>query len=261
MLRRICGTPAVRSFPALRFQSTSGSEMRNKFIKHHNFSKCDGVDTYVQTRRDELNWNELEQFDGYSETVLRPANPSSLNSATFADHLNHRIPFRDKAFEATYEHYGRAADLLEKLEDDILHPRFHEYIKKAKQCGEDLAAAIDAEYGALHPTFKLYWDLVPVSQFHQLQDWITRVQMRRKDVLQQLSPEYVKTIESLKSTAEMFKERLKKLELAVANDQLVFLDKSQFTEEELLVINQKVTYFRNMRKHGQSWNYGEYHHH
>ena len=221
--------------------------IRRMDTERHNAHK----DEYVKTLIDEEHWNDHEQFSGYSESVLAKFHstmvPPPSDKMPFPIHCDER----EDAFRITYEHYGAAADLLEKVEGDILHPRFHDYLEQAEKHGKDLEKVLNERYPKLHPSYKVLWDTLPVSQFHQLEDWITSLQKRRAKILKELSPEYVEKLGKLKTTAEHHMSRLRRLELAVVEDQNYFINKEQFNEEELMVIRQKVTYYRKMRAFGR----------
>nr|CCC92847.1 conserved hypothetical protein [Trypanosoma congolense IL3000] len=230
------------------------SDQFHRYLHNPHIVQPDGIDSLPRTKGDQQQWLNVEQWDGYSDTYLQQHMQYPPTNEHPNTHLNFTHKLLNKCLRSCYELYGTLADDLQKLHEDPLHPRFHHMIARIKKDREKIAEEIDQVYANLHPTMKTVYDAYLVRRYYQLGDWVEHVEQKRHDILCRLSPEYVQQAARMRGVTAHFISRLKQLESAFTQNPLLgLLDDSleqQYTHDELAMLRQKATYFRNMRQFG-----------
>lgn len=241
-----------------RYQS---SDQYHNFLKSNRVVQSEGTDPFHRVKQDQQMYNNTEQWEGYSQAYLKrwmQYTPTNQRQ----DVLEHKNKDINEILALVWKHYGEAADVLEILEDDLLHPQFHAFMEKAKVGLKDLESSIDSIYADAHPTIKTVIDAWMVRRLYALTDWIALLEKRRAQLIQDLSPEYIELQSKLKAVAERHIWRLQKLGQALTDNPAMFLEGSDFTsrglsEYEMASIKQRMTYFKKFERFSQAINIGE----
>ncbi|KAK7198304.1 hypothetical protein NESM_000788000 [Novymonas esmeraldas] len=234
------------------------SDQFHRFLHNPHVVQPDGVDGLPRVKGDQQQWLNTEQWAGYSDTYLRrhmqyPATMELNNPA-----LNARHDLLYECLGLMHSLYSSLAADLHELHDDPLHPHFHRRIARIKRDREQIAAALDKNYAALHPTVKTVYDAFLVRRYYHLADWIVHVERKRDRLLHDLSPAMMAQMTTMRGLAAQFLQRLRVLEHALYEDPLMgLLEKDgtavdHYTADELAILRQKATYFRKMRHFGSN---------
>jgi hypothetical protein len=255
-MRRITlSTSSVSStalFTSMRFQGWSGHISGNNLNKP-SVKQSDGVDDIVRVKAEQQRWLDVEQWSGYSDTYLsqnarfRPQYEIAGNPGT-----SFSIKVIEEICIIVYEIYGEAADILEELESNPLHPNFKEMLETAKSRRKKLEQKLDEMYAGAHPTVKTLYDAMLVKRWQTLEDWMELVQRNRQETINKLTPEWIEELEKRKGIAEEFKTRLKHLGMAMEASPVAFLEGSGFNEEEMVMIQRRKQFFRKATDFGKS---------
>lgn len=236
---------------AHRRQST---DQFHRYLNNPHIVQPDGLDSLPRTKGDQQQWLNTEQWDGYSATYLK----RHMQYPATQEHTNPQItPRHDDLYAClglVYELYGSLADELQVLHDNPLHPRFHQRLARVRRDREKIAEVLDKCYADLHPTMKTVYDAFLVRRYYHLDDWATYVERKRADILERLSPEYIAQVEKMKGLSEDFIRHLKLMETVFQRSptmgMLTPAQEEQYTEKELVILKQKVNYYRNMKQFG-----------
>lgn len=246
-------------------QRPQATDQFHRYLHNPQIIQPDGVDTLPRTKGDQQQWLNTEQWDGYSDTYLR----RHMQYPPTNEHPNVQLNFSHtlllKCLRICYECYGPLADELQTLQDDPLHPRFHEKIAHVRKEREKIATELDRVYADLHPTVKSVYDAYLVRRYYHLADWVTHVEQKRHDLLCRLSPEYIRRAKRARGVAAHFIDRLQRLEAAFTQNPTLGLLEDEgdgrYTQDELVMLRQKAAYFRNMRQLGASQQDADVHTH
>lgn len=234
-----------------RFQS---SDQFHRFLHNPHIVQPDGLDSLSRTKGDQQQWLNTEQWDGYSDTYLKRHMQYGATAEHPNSHFNYRHDILYNCLSMVYELYGVLADELEQLHDNPLHSHFHAKIKVIEKDREKIATALDEIYPSLHPTVKTVYDAYLVKRYYFLEDWIKYVERKREKILERFSPEYVEQMEKTHQCGERFMDRLKCIESMLYNNPVLGLLPSnqleQYSEKELVILQQKAAYFKKMKRFG-----------
>lgn len=246
----------------LRHQGWSGIMSGDNVSKHNKkIAQSDGVDDIMRVKAEQQRWLDHEQYQGYSDTYLKPTAkfkplyeiPGNRGSG-FGSPLN----AIDEICNIVYSIYGEAADVLEELEANPLHPQFKEMLETARNRRVALEKKIDEIYEGAHPTIKTMYDSMLVKRWQTLEDWIKLVEKKRENTLRKVSPEWIEEIEKQKGIAEQFKSRLKHLGTAMEDNPVAFLEGSGFNEEEMALIERRKKFFTKQKTFGAAIGYNDF---
>jgi hypothetical protein len=241
-----------------RRQQAAGSDQYHHFLDDPEVIQSDSVDTAARVKNDQQMWNNTEQWNGYSDTYLTrfAQYPSTFENANGIEHQN---PLLNRLLHIAYAVYGDAAEILEELENDPLHPDFHNQLNSARDRTLDLAKKIDDIYAPMHPTEKTMVDALLVRRWHTLQDWQVTVTKKRAAVLDALSPEFMAQQVKSKGVVAQHLARLKQMEDMINRDPVLLMGQDVFglNEEELVVARQKARFFHKSKMFGKSFSQSE----
>uniref|UniRef100_A0A7S1W4K7 Uncharacterized protein n=1 Tax=Neobodo designis TaxID=312471 RepID=A0A7S1W4K7_NEODS len=228
-----------------------GDDMHYNYMHDPKIVQTNGVDNFLRTKVEQYDWLQTQQWEGYSDTYLKRAVRYGPHSDTPNGNLKFHHPNEDKICRIAYETYGRSADLLLSLEEDVLQPAFHEKLSRAKEFKEALAKEIDEMYPTVHPTFKLMIDGMLVRRFYQLEDWIEMVQRKRKKTIEKLGPEFFEQQHKMRGIAESYMRNLERVESVFQSNPTHYLGEvCGFNEEEMAFVEQRVMFLRRTKKMG-----------
>ena len=217
--------------------------------------QTNNVDSFMIVKNEQYDWQVTQQWAGYSDTYLArhlryvPSNEQGAGAPKF------ETPVMDKVLDLCYNIHGRAADILEDLEGDVLQKAFHEKLAHARTYAKEFEAEIDKFYAPLHPTFKTLADAWLVRRHFALQDWFKLVEKKRRQTLERLSPEFIEQQEKLKGIAASHMRNLRRVGEYFEQDHAFPLTEayaeSGLTEEEFEIVRQKATYHRRRKNFGK----------
>lgn len=245
----------VETFSSMRVsRRCQSSDQFHRFLHNPHVVQPDGLDSLPRTKGDQQQWLNTEQWDGYSDTYLKRHMQYGGTAEHPNSHFNYRHDTLYKCLSMVHELYGVLADGLQQLHDNPLHAQFHVKIANIKKDRERIAKALDEVYPGLHPTVKTVYDAYLVRRYYFLEDWIKYVEKKREEILERLSPEYVEHVEKTQQSAERFIQRLRCIEDMLYNNPVLGLLPSdqleQYSEKELVILQQKAAYFKKMKRFG-----------
>jgi hypothetical protein len=245
-----------------RHQGWSGHISGSTNLHQNSIKQSDGVDDVVRVKAEQQRWLDVEQWSGYSDSYLkqnarfRPQYEVPGSSAQAAE-----TNWIQEISEIVYDIYGEAADILEELESNPLHPQFKEMLETARTRRKHLEQKLDEIYAGAHPTIKTMYDAMLVRRWQTLEDWMELVQRNRQETINKLTPEWIEELEKRKGIAEEFKTKLKHLGMAMEASPVAFLEGSGFSEEEMAMIERRKRFFRRSTEFGKAINQGDYNPH
>ena len=236
----------------LRHQSGAATDITHSYLRRKKIISDANVDSTTTVHKEYQDWLNTEQWEGYSDTYLKRHMfyvPYSVKFKGWEGTTMYSDNDVDDCLMCCFTEYGSAAEALEKLEDDILHPEYLNLMKHCKEMRGKIEKFLDERYPALHPTKKTVYDAYLVRRFFFLEDWMERIRMKRKKLVEEFSPEMIANIEKMQHVADIHLSRLRVLDRAMKDDPMlgVLQAGDQYTEEEIAILRHKANYFRNMK--------------
>lgn len=235
----------------------SGTHLKNVALK-----QSDGVDDIMRVKAEQQRWLDHEQYAGYSDSYLKQTARFKPQYEIFnniqGSGAGNPVKMVDQVCAIVFDIYGEAADVLEELEANPLHPQFAAMLETAKNRRIALEKKIDEIYAEAHPTIKTLYDSMLVRRWQTLEDWIKLVEKKRGECINKLSPAWIEEVEKMKGVAEQFKGRLKHLGTAMESNPVAFLEGSGFNEEEMALIVRRKRFFRKQSELGMNIGRGDY---
>ena len=228
------------------------ADLFHNYLNNPTIVQGEGLEHMFQTRAAQQDWNNTEQFEGYSDTYLKRPMTYMINEDAYRSHSNDN-PIRsvDRCLQVCYEVYGPAADILESLYQDPLQTAFNKRMEQVAVYKEKLEKAIDEVYATVHPTEKLFIDNLLVRRFYFLDDFAGAAQKKRDAILERLSPEQLKHANAARGLADRSKTQLQMIRNVMEdNIDVALLEDMGFSELELVAVKQKANYYRNMKRVG-----------
>lgn len=239
------------------------TQRRHQSVTHHNFlnrgplSDSRGLEHGGNEAAGQQSANDHEQFLGYSDSYL------ARTPMYFSRHEGYTVERQkdlfDDVLQMCYEVYGDAADILQQLHSDPLHPNFHPMLAQAVAHRERFASKIDEMYASAHPTYKTLMDAYAVRRYYFLIDWEKAVENKRKEILEKLSPEFIAESIKGKNLAESYKRNLELLGDFINSTKALPADinESQLQPVELEILRKKATFQRKLRQYGRTASDGD----
>lgn len=271
MLRRHSRNPATDLFLNSGICPRVSASVRHQgwtqFISNNNLhqpviKQSDGVDDLTRVKAEQQRWLDQEQYVGYSDTYLKQTARFKPQYEIFnnikGSGLGNPLRAVNEICEIVYAIYGEAADILEELEQNPLHPEFADMLATAKARRVALEKKIDEIYAEAHPTVKTLYDSMLVRRWQTLEDWIALCERKRADTINRLTPEWIEEMEKRRGIADQFKGRLKHLGTAMEANPVAFLAGSGFSEDEMAMIERRKKFFRKQTSMGLKMGQGDY---
>lgn len=249
ILNNISGSSSHLLRHSVRHQT---GDLFHNYLNNPTIMQGDGMEHMYETRSRQQDWNNTQQFEGYSETYLKRPMTYMINEDAYKANTNdHPIRAVDRCLGVCYEVYGPAADILESLYQDPLQATFNKRMEQVAVYKKKLEKAIDEVYSTVHPTEKLFIDNLLVRRFFFLDDFAAAAQKKRDDILNRLSPEQLSHVNAARGLAERSKTQLQMIRNVMEdNIDVALLEDMGFSELELVAVKQKANYYRNMRRVG-----------
>jgi len=234
---------------------------------HHQYSRypkripqTDGTDHYIRARNDHQDWLNTEQWPGYSDTYTKRFAqylPTICGATELGDYTQRQL---DKICQLTYDLYGNAAEILERMEENVLHPDFHKHVAVAEDFQKQLESEIDKLYPDAHPTWKLMYDSWLVRKVYVLKDWATLCRRKRAETLAKIlehdpSGWIFEEIRRNQKIAQSYCEKLEHLgQLWKQDPQLMVQQCGAMIgvndREEMLIVAKRMKYRQSMKAWG-----------
>ena len=247
----VCSTLSVSAHTRhqARFQSV---DLFHNYLNRPTVLQNDGMEHTFQTRAAQQDWNNLEQFEGYSNSYLSRPMSYMIGDEAYAANTN-ETPLRsvERCLKVCYEVYGPAADILESLYQDPLQATFNQRMEQVEVHKKQLEKEIDKVYADAHPTEKLFLDAHLVRRFFFLDDFAAAAKKKRASILDRLTPEQLDKVAAMRGIAERSKTQLALIRNVMEdNVDVARLEEMGFSEMELVAVKQKANYYRNIKKFG-----------